>query len=323
MSMRVIVLIGAALLLAGGSMLMVQNILAKKPQAPVVQAQKPVHETYVLVAARNLPAGSLVADRDVRWQAWPDEALADSYLVKGEYDSKELVGGVVRQGIVEGEPMARVRVIRRGERGFLAAILRPGYRAKSIKIGAASGVAGFIHPGDRIDVILSHSIKGGKKKKRRRASETVLENVRILAIDQRMDDQAGAAKVGKTITLELTPKQVEIVTVAQSLGSLSLSLRSLAEDDAQLQQLANGTLDPDNLPQSDARPARTYTWENEVSLLVPWANAEGLTVARGSKVKRVTSNGKEENLSTGGDESADSEDGEGAPDETQSAEAPE
>lgn len=324
MSMRVIVLIGAALLLAGGSMLMVQNMLAKKPLPPTVQPQKPEHETYVLVAARNLPAGTLVAERDVRWQAWPDAALADSYLVKGEYDNKELVGGVVRQGIVEGEPMARVRVIRRGERGFLAAVLRPGFRAKSIKIGAASGVAGFIHPGDRIDVILSHSIKG-QKKKRRRASETVLENVRILAIDQRMDDQAGAAKVGKTITLELTPKQVEMVTVAQSLGSLSLSLRSLAEDEAQLQQLANGTLDPENMPQTDARPARTYTWENEVSLLVPWANAEGLTVARGSKVKRVMSNGKEETLSSGGGDKASTEDGdgEGAPDETQSAEAPE
>ena len=321
MSMRVIILVAAAVLLAGGSMFMVKGMLSKPQQQATIQAPKPKHETYVLVAARNLPAGTLVAERDMRWQAWPDEALADSYLVKGEFDSKELGGGVVRAGIAEGEPISRVRVIKSGERGFMAAVLRPGFRAKSFKIGAASGVSGFIHPGDRVDIILSHTIRG-EKKKRRRASETVLENVRILAIDQRMDDQNGGAKVGKTITLELSPKQVEFMTVAQSLGALSLSLRSLAEDNQQFQQLADGTLDPTELPTSDARPARTYTWENEVSLLVPWSNEEGLTVIRGGKKSRVSSSGKEETISTGdsGSDSADS--GEGAPDETQSAEAP-
>ena len=321
MSMRVIILVAAAVLLAGVSMFMVKGMMSKPAQQAVPQAPRPQHETYVLVAARNLPAGALVAERDLRWQAWPDEALADSYLVKGEFDSNELSGGVVRAGIVEGEPISRVRVIKRGERGFLAAVLKPGYRAKSIKIGAASGVAGFIHPGDRVDIILSHTIRG-EKRKRRRASETVLENVRILAIDQRMNDQEGAAKVGKTITLELSPKQVEVMSVAQSLGSLSLSLRSLADDSEQLRQLADGTLDPNELPATDARPARTYTWENEVSLLVPWSNEEGLTVFRGAKKKKVSSNGKEETISAGDSGSDSADGGEGAPDETQSAEAP-
>ncbi len=320
MSMRVIVLVGVAVLLAGGSMLMMKNMMSQPEKSVAAPAPKPSHETFVLVAARNLPTGTLVNERDLRWQAWPDEAMADSYLVKGEYDSKDLHGGVVRDGIAEGQPIARVRVIKSGERGFLAAVLQPGFRAKSIKIGAASGVAGFVHPGDRVDIILSHTIRTPDKK-RRRASETVLENVRILAIDQRTNDQDGKPKVGKTITLELTPKQVELMTVAQSLGSLSLSLRSLAEDQEELRQLANGELNPDEMEAGSARPARTYTWENEVSLLVPWANSEGLTVARGSKVKRVSSSGKEEVLSTG-DDSSDG-DGEGAPGETQSAEAPE
>jgi len=320
MSMRVIVLVAVAVLLAGGSMLMMNNMMSRPEDRVAAPAPKPTHETFVLVAARNLPTGTLVNERDLRWQAWPDESLANSYLVKGEFDSKELHGGVVRDGIVEGQPIARVRVIKSGERGFLAAVLQPGFRAKSIKIGAASGVAGFIHPGDRVDIILSHTVRT-QDKKRRRASETILENVRILAIDQRTNDQDGAPKVGKTITLELTPKQVELTTVAQSLGSLSLSLRSLAENQEQLRQLANGELDPDEMVEGPARPARTYTWENEVSLLVPWANSEGLTVARGSKVKRISSNGKEEVLSTG-DDSPDG-DGEGAPGETQSAEAPE
>ena len=320
MSMRVIVLVGVAVLLAGGSMLMMKNMMGQPEKSIAAPAPKPSHQTFVLVAARNLPTGTLVNERDLRWQAWPDEALADSYLVKGEYDSKDLHGGVVRDGIAEGQPIARVRVIKSGERGFLAAVLQPGFRAKSIKIGAASGVAGFVHPGDRVDIILSPTIRTPDKK-RRRASETVLENVRILAIDQRTNDQDGKPKVSKTITLELTPKQVELMTVAQSLGSLSLSLRSLAEDQEELRQLANGELSPDEMVPGPARSARTYTWENEVSLLVPWANSEGLTVARGSKVKRVSSSGKEELLSTG-DDSSDG-DGEGAPGETQSAEAPE
>ena len=321
MSMKVIVLVGVAVLLAGGSMLMMNNMMSRSGgKEAVAPAPKPKHETFVLVAARNLPTGTLVNERDLRWQAWPDESLANSYLVKGEYDSRELHGGVVRDGIAEGQPIARVKVLKSGERGFLAAVLQPGFRAKSIKIGAATGVAGFIHPGDRVDIILSHTVRT-EDKKRRRASETILENVRILAIDQRTNDQDGKPKVGKTITLELTPKQVELTTVAQSLGSLSLSLRSLAEDQEQLRQMATGELDPGELESGPARPARTYTWENEVSLLVPWANAEGLTVARGSKVKRVSSNGKEVTLSTGDDSSGG--DGEGAPDETQSAEAPE
>ncbi|MDJ0944300.1 MAG: Flp pilus assembly protein CpaB [Kiloniellales bacterium] len=320
MSMRVIVLVGVAVLLAGGSMLMMKNMMNRPDPQIAVPAPKPTHETFVLVAARNLPTGTLVNERDLRWQAWPDESLANSYLVKGEFDSAELHGGVVRDGILEGQPIAQARVIKSGERGFLAAVLQPGFRAKSIKIGAATGVAGFIHPGDRVDIILSHTIRT-QDNKRRRASETILENVRILAIDQRTDDQDGQPKIGKTITLELTAKQVEVTTVAQSLGSLSLSLRSLAEDQEQLRQMAAGELDPDELQEGPARPARTYTWENEVSLLVPWANSEGLTVARGSEVMRISSNGKQEMLSTGG--SSSDSDGEGAPGETQSAEAPE
>ena len=259
MSMRVIVLVAVAVLLAGGSMLMMKNMMNQPEDRVAAPAPKPKHETFVLVAARNLPTGTLVNERDLRWQAWPDESLANSYLVKGEYDSTELHGGVVRDGIAEGQPIARVRVIKSGERGFLAAVLQPGFRAKSIKIGAATGVAGFIHPGDRVDIILSHTVRT-EDKKRRRASETILENVRILAIDQRTNDQDGAPKVGKTITLELTPKQVELTTVAQSLGSLSLSLRSLAEDQEDSSgRLANGELRPgrDGPGHRPGRPAPT------------------------------------------------------------------
>ena len=84
MSMRVIVLVGVAVLLAGGSMLMMKNMMSQPEKSVAAPAPKPSHETFVLVAARNLPTGTLVNERDLRWQAWPDEAMADSYLVKGE-----------------------------------------------------------------------------------------------------------------------------------------------------------------------------------------------------------------------------------------------
>ena len=320
MNSRVILLVAAALLLAGGSILMMKSYLSSQQVKVVPEAPKPTHETYVLVAAKNLPAGSFVRDRDFRWQAWPDESLANSYLVKGQFKANDLVGGVVRNGIREGEPVTIGRVVKSGERGFLAAVLRPGFRASSFKIGAASGVAGLIFPGDRVDVILSHTVRG-EDKRRRRAGETILENVRILAIDRRLNDQGGAPKVGKTVTLELSPKQVEVLTVARSLGSLSLSLRSLAENNTQLRRIAAGDEDAiEALGQGEPRPARTYTWENEVSVLVPWdaKKFEGLTVARGRKVRKFSSG-----IEQGRDSDSSSDDAESSPQDIQSAEVPE
>ena len=145
--------------------------------------------------------------------------------------------------------------------------------------------------------------------------------MRILAIDRRLNDQGGSPKVGKTVTLELSPKQVEVLTVARSLGSLSLSLRSLAETNTQLRRIAVGDEDAlEALGQGDPRPARTYTWENEVSVLVPWDNRkfEGLTVARGRKVKKFRSG-----LEQGSDSDSASDDSDGSPQDTQSAEVPE
>ncbi|TFH42824.1 MAG: Flp pilus assembly protein CpaB, partial [Lysobacterales bacterium] len=189
MSVRNILLVVAALLITLGTGLLARGWLSSQrvetvagPAPEVVRAA-----TYVLVAEIDLPTGMFLKKEHMRWQAWPDEALPETYIIRQdgapeEAADEEVVGAVVRRGITAGEPIARGRIIKPGDRGFLAAVLRPGYRAMSVRIDATSSIAGLVLPGDRVDVILTHQIIRGKTT--RRASETVLGNVCVLAIDQ-------------------------------------------------------------------------------------------------------------------------------------------
>lgn len=274
MSKRSILLIVAAALLVASTFFLARNWMDNQ-RVQVAGAYlsvdsirpEPVEPTYVLVAARNLPAGSFVKENDLSWQAWPEASIADSYFVKDKVAAEDLYGAVVRRGLNVGEPVITTGVVRSGDRGFLAAVLGPGYRAVATSVNAASGIAGLIFPGDRVDIILTHTIKHTEdgERRARTASETVLTNVRILALDQTIDDQGTEAKVAKTVTFELLPKQVEILAVVRELGSLSLSLRSLAKDDAELERLALGSAHP----LDDPVPAigRTFTLDSEASRL--------------------------------------------------------
>jgi pilus assembly protein CpaB len=132
-------------------------------------------------------------------------------------------------------------------------MLTPGMRAVSVPVDATSGIAGLVFPGDRVDLILTLIIKKPKNQLPRRASETVLSNVRVLAMDQRIDDQSGEPVLAKNATLELTAKQVEMVTVAADLGRLSMSLRSLARNDVSL---------------NDRPERRRFTMDSEASALI-------------------------------------------------------
>jgi pilus assembly protein CpaB len=166
-------------------------------------------------------------------------------------------------------------LMRPGDRGFLAAVLGPGMRAISVPVTATSGVAGLVFPGDRVDLILSHQVKdeldpAGPPKT---TSETVLTDIRVLAIDQTVTDQDNKPVLAKTVTFEVTPKQVEVIGVASSLGSLSLSLRSLAR----------GGDEPTRVPR---RGPVSHTWDTEVSAaIVHNDKPQGgpvITVLRGS-----------------------------------------
>ncbi len=279
MSVRNIILILLAVVITAGTGLVARSWIDANRAPVVAAAPPPVKKTLVLVADKDLPAGTFLKENLVAWQSWPDDNPHPSYFIKNKDDERQLFGSVVRRGIVAGQPITRGRIVKAGDRGFLAAVLRPGYRAVSLRVNATSSIAGLVFPGDRVDILLTHSIRAGGP--RRRVSETVLTNVRILAIDQKTNDQTNSPKVGKNATFEVTPKQAEMLSVLSDLGKLSLSLRSLAKDEAELKRLANSG---EPLAEPDPEKGKTHTWDSEVSNLLrqPSAtNQERVQVIRG------------------------------------------
>ncbi|MCP4328755.1 MAG: Flp pilus assembly protein CpaB [Alphaproteobacteria bacterium] len=252
MSIRNVLLFLTAVLVAGGAVYFAQSWLDAERAAlealRMIDRGEEPEADYILVAKKHLARGTFVKEEDLRWQAWPDETLDKAYIVRGEgSDPKSFEGAVVRFPIVQGEPVTSARLVRRGERGFLAAALRPGKRAITIPISVTTGVAGFVLPGDHVDMLLTHRLG-----RRSYATETLIPDLRVIAIDQRLNQKEGAAKVSKTLTFEVDPKQVEMVTVARRLGSLSLSLRSLAEDEAVLAEATQPAAAGENGPESSS-----------------------------------------------------------------------
>jgi pilus assembly protein CpaB len=272
---------GAAAYLAQGWLnaqraALARNMTAPAPKTPAIS---------VLVARRPLPAGTFVKPDDLRWQPWPDGTLEASYIRQGQRDPAAFTGAVVRRGIVAGEPLTEARIVKPGDRGFLAAVLAPGSRAVTVPVNASSAIAGLVFPGDRVDLLLSHRTaeagEGGKGESML-ASETVLENVRVIAMDQSTDDQKGKAAVPKTATLEVTPRQAEMVMVATELGKLAFSLRSLARADDEPGG-DSGAGDPEG-----AVRGQTITHDIEVSRLVGEVRRKSAPVVhllRGSKAE--------------------------------------
>lgn len=233
-----IVLIVVALAVAGLTTFLVNRYLQSQV-APIAENQRPgIAAVEVLVAERDLAAGTILKYEDLTWWAWPEDGVDGSYILADETDiDEEFVGFVVKRGIGQGEPITADKVFKRSEAGFLAGAVSPGMRAVSIAVNPVSGAAGFISPGDRIDVILTVEIRKALVRTgegqdvigpvMQFSSETVLKDVRVLAIDQSMADLDKDAQVSKTVTLEVTPKQAELLAVASTMGILSLSLRSL------------------------------------------------------------------------------------------------
>jgi len=294
MSVRNIILIVAAVLIMAGTGLVARSWLADQraqmATAPQAAPQAPVKKIYVLVADSDMPTGSFVKEENLTWQVWPDEKLHPSYLTKEKTEVKDVVGAVVRRAIAAGEPVTNSRILMPGDRGFLAAVLRPGYRAVAVRVDATSSISGLVFPGDRVDILLTHSVKNGEIQ--RRASETVLTNVRILAIDQKTNDTDESPKVGKNATLEVTPKQAEMLAVLSELGKLSFALRSLAKDEAELERIAKSG---EPLQEPDPERGKTHTWDSEVSRLI-WrpsrANQDVVQVSRGNQTEEVRFNKK-------------------------------
>ena len=242
MDVKKVALLVGALVIAVVTAFMAKNMFAgagadQANAAPVVPAGP-----KVLVARKALPVGTIIDAESLTFQAWPKELVQNVYYTEGapEADVQKLLGTVVRNPITAGQPLTKGSLVGPNDRGFLAAALGPGMRAITVPVSNTTGVAGFIFPGDRVDMMLTQDVAGGGDGPPLKVSETVIRNLRVLATDQRTDskDEEGKTivKTFNTVTLEVTPRIAEKIAVAQSLGSLSLSLRSIADNTAELER---------------------------------------------------------------------------------------
>lgn len=200
---------------------------AMQPAAPApqqVEAPQPQSQR-ILAAARDLAPGERLAAGDMRWTEWPQEAVLPSHIVR-DRDAEaveRLTGAIARTAVTSGEPLSEARLVLAGEAGFMAAVLTPGMRAVAVPTSARAGAGGFILPNDRVDILVSTDREGGMR------TDVVVENVRVLAIDQSYSDERDGAVVGSTATVELLPEQARAVALAVAGGDISLALRSIAD----------------------------------------------------------------------------------------------
>jgi len=199
---------------------------------PPVQrpATAEVERVPILVAARPLRVGTLLRAEDVVARPVPVAEVPANALRDSPAQRQDLAGAIVRRNLSAAEPSLPGDVLRRGDHGFLAAVLGPGMRAVTVAVDAVSGSAGLIWPGDRVDLLLTQTLDQREDPARRVVGETVLRDVRVIAIDQMIAQGAegsspAAARQVRTVTLEVTPRQAEQVAVATRLGRLSLVVR--------------------------------------------------------------------------------------------------
>jgi pilus assembly protein CpaB len=233
--MRVVVLglaVGSAVL-AG---LLAKGYIGRKAPTEVVEVNT-VQMSDVLVASRDMQMGERLAEGAVAWREWPKSNVTTAMITRAEKPGarEEFAKARARLAIFEGEPIVEKKLVLPDQTGFMSAILPKGMRAISVAISVRSSAGGFILPNDRVDVILTRKVDDPQTKKKSVVSDTVLTNVRVLAINQtyRQDETGEKVTVaeGKTATLELDPRQSEIVSMVESAGELSLALRSMAEND--------------------------------------------------------------------------------------------
>jgi pilus assembly protein CpaB len=226
---RIVVLIIA--LGAGGIAAYLASGSDNKPAPAIPVAQ--LATVDVLVAKSDIGLGQSVKPEDLQWQTWPTATASSTLIRRGDRPNAttEIVGQIARAPFISGEPIREQKLVKADGSGFMAAILPTGMRAVSTEITPETGAGGFILPNDRIDVILSkHEKNPDRQGTETVQSETVLTNIRVLAIDQAPKEKDGQnAVVGRTVTLELKPEQAETLARVRQSGTLSLALRSIAD----------------------------------------------------------------------------------------------
>lgn len=226
--------LGAAVLAAGGAFFLMRSQSAQPQAAAVGGPVAPEPEAMVLVARKPLAVGERLTPDSLAWQAWPKAGVAEAFFEQSVAPKaiEEWTNAVVRYPMVQGEPLTAAKLAKAGDASVMAALLTPGMRAVSVPISVATGAGGFILPNDRVDIVLTRDMQvvEGQATRQRTVSDVVIENVRVLAVDQTF---AGAAEtrtvVGSTALLELSASDVATLQVADKLGDISLTLRSLAD----------------------------------------------------------------------------------------------
>lgn len=257
-------ILGVALVAGVGSVALLARSMASsqdraRPVIVAAAAPAPAPTVRVLVAKRDLEVGDRIAPEDMSWQPWPAASLNPAFITDGpvkpapaptngiaaagrlaqtaaatlanpaEGAGAQMVGAIVRDKILSGEPLIQAKVVHAGQAGVMAVTLDPGTRAMALPLSAESAAGGFILPGDHVDVVLSRQVDSVNGGPRTFATSTVMKNVKVLAVDQNTGAQKSTAVVGATATVEVTPAQAELLVLAKAQGSLTLVLRSYAD----------------------------------------------------------------------------------------------
>jgi pilus assembly protein CpaB len=231
MNVTRIAILGVAAIAAGAAALLVRGMLGGGTTASQASLPPPAITSDVLVAAKDIAPGHALSVDLVRWEAWPKSAVSSTLITKDAQPdmAKAVEGVVVRAPLVNGQPITDASIVRAGAAGFLAATIKPGMRAIGMSVTAQTSAGGFILPNDRVDVVLTRELPGSANPKQY-VSETILRDVRVLAVDQTAHQEKDQQSVvAKTATLEMSQDQAELIAHAEQSGVLSLTLRALGD----------------------------------------------------------------------------------------------
>jgi len=263
---RSILIVAIAAICALAVALLVGRLFVNAAPPPPVAAAPAKPMAQVLVAHRELPVGTVLANGDMAWQAWPVDAVNPAFItdgqapqaapakgstaavastvsraaagvvIKGPMDT--LYGAIVREQILANEPVTSAKLVRGGEGGFMAVVLRPGMRAIAVPVSAGTAAGGFILPGDRVDVMQSHKQEGSQDgggsslfaSRSGQVAQVLLRNVRVLAIDQTTKAPKNTpAVIGAVATLEVPAAFANILVRAKAQGEIDLALRAYSD----------------------------------------------------------------------------------------------
>lgn len=232
MNKNVLIVLAGGFLIAILVAVMVQASLGGKKETQSTE------KTQILVAAKDLPIGKELIKGDLKWQEWPaDSVFAGAVVREGDQPASEAMPGRMLQALSMGQPLHPAMVVGEGKGNFLAATLKEGMRAAAISVKAQTMAGGFVGPGDRVDVLVTYKVKVRDRDNPaiqavidQFATETVLENVRVLATDQKAIREEDKAKIARTVTLEVDSEGAEKLALASELGDLSLSLRGIGDE---------------------------------------------------------------------------------------------